>query len=281
MMPHGFYLAAAGSCAADAALSTWRPAKPHLLRSALALVIAYVPMALLPELSALGITLLAAAVAMLGLFSYARMVGLSGDARYFALTFLCAAAFFVAARVHWYGLFQAMPVFAMFLIAAAGTVGATPHGYLQKVCLSWLGALVYGHLMAHAAMFTDLDLGKLAPAGPWIAAILLCAKIADVAWDAARHSKLVGVEQQIPVCAAGGTLGGVVLHALWASPLTLAEMALFGLIVGAAIGAASRSYKLIVADVVGTEPGRAMKGTMVFGFAFALALGFHFIWHLA
>ncbi len=281
MMPGPFYLVVAGLALADAALSRWKPARPDGVRSAIALAIAYPPMAVVPELSPLGITLLAAVISLFGLFSFARLVGLSGDTRYFALTLLSWAAFFVAARVHWYGLFQAMPVFAMFLVAAAGTVRAKREAYLQKVCLSWLGLLVYGYLMAHAAMFTDVDLGKLPAAPVWIVTILLCAKVADVAWDAARKNERVGLELQVPICAAGGTLGGLVAEAVLPPSLPRPQMALLGLIVGAAIGAASRSYKLIVGDVVGEDPARAMKGTMVFGFAFALALGFHFVWHLA
>jgi hypothetical protein len=54
-------------------------------------------------------------------------------------------------------------------------------------------------------------------------------------------------------------------------------MALLGLIVGLALGAASRTYKLIVADVLGENPARPMKGTMLFGFAFALTLSYHYV----
>jgi hypothetical protein len=51
--------------------------------------------------------------------------------------------------------------------------------------------------------------------------------------------------------------------------------------VGLGVGAASRTYKLIVTDVLGEDPARPMKGTMLFGFAFALALAYHYVRLLA
>jgi hypothetical protein len=83
------------------------------------------------------------------------------------------------------------------------------------------------------------------------------------------------------VCALGGGIGGAVLHVAVPAAFTTPRLALLGVIVGAAIGAASRAYKLIVADVVGEDPARPMKGTMLFGFAFALALAYHYVRYLA
>lgn len=279
MMPRPFHLVVAALLLADAALSRWN--KPHALRSALALVLAYGPILLLPALSPLAITLLAAALGTAGLFSFARLCGLTGHPRFFALTLLSSLSFFVAARVHWYGLFQAMPVFAMFLVAGAGTVRGQAPAFLQKMCLSWLGLIVYGYLFAHAALFTDTDLGRLPPAPQWIVLLLVLAKAGDVTWEAAQRLGMKGGDLQIPITALGGALGGAAAHLAVPEALTSPQLALLGGIVGMALGAASRTYKLIVADVLGEDPARPMKGTMLFGFAFALALGYHYVRYLA
>jgi predicted CDP-diglyceride synthetase/phosphatidate cytidylyltransferase len=290
MMPRAFYVVVAVLFASDAALSRWRPTPAgaagqprdhHALRSALALVIAYLPILVLPALSPLGVTLLAATVGMAGLWSFSRLVGLTGHPRFFGLTLLCALSFFVAARIHWHGLFRAMPVYAMFLVAGAGTVRGEAPAFLQKMCLSWVGLVVYGYLFAHAAVFTDTKLGDLPPAQQWIAIVLVCAKAGDVAWEAGQRAGARAKDLQIPITAAGGALGGAAVHLAVPEALTAPQLALMGAIVGMALGAASRTYKLIVADVVGEDPTRPMKGTMLFGFAFALALAYHYVSYLA
>ena len=291
MMPRAYYLLVAALFVADAALARWKPAKPHLLRSGLALVIAYVPMVVLPPAGPLVITLAAGLVGSAGLVSYARLVGLWSDRRAMAVTLVCSWSFFVAARVHWYGLFQAMPVFAMLFVASVGSIRAAPHTFLQRTALSWVGLLVYGYLFAHAAIFTDVDLGRLAHAGPpeapetpasvWIALVLVCAKAADVAWEVACRLRSKADEMQVPCCAIGGVAGGLALHLVFPEALGPLRFALLGLTVGFGTGSASRTYKLIVTDVAGEDPGRPMKGTMLFGFAWALTLAFHFVNYLA
>jgi predicted CDP-diglyceride synthetase/phosphatidate cytidylyltransferase len=280
-MPRIFYLLAAALLAADAGLSRWRPARPHARRSAAALVIAYAPMLVVPALSPLAITLLSAAIGVVSLVSFARMVGLTRHPRFFVLALLSSLSFYVAARAHWYGLFQAMPVFAMFVVAGAGAVRAEPGGFLQRMCLSWLGLIVYGYLLAHAALFTDTDLGRLPGAAVWLSVILFCAKASDVLWEAARRLGVKGEELQLAVSPAGGALGGAAVYHALPGAFTLAETALLGLVVGLGVGAASRTYKLIVTDVLGEDPARPMKGTMLFGFAFALALAYHLVRYLA
>lgn len=280
-MPRAYYLLAAALLLADAALSRWRPARPHARRSAAALVIAYLPMFALPALSPLAITLVAAGVGVLSLFSFARMVGLARHPRSFALTLIATLSFYVAARAHWYALFEAMPVFVMFVVAGGGTVRAEPGAFLQRMCLSWLGSFVYGYLLAHAAIFTDTDLGSLPPAAAWLSVILFVAKSGDVGWDVSRRLGVKGEEAQLVITALGGALGGAALPLALPGVLTRPRMALLGLIVGLGIGAASRTYKLIVTDVLGEDPARPMKGTMLFGFAFALALAYHYVRYLA
>ena len=70
MMPPAYYGLALAVLVLDAALSRWTPASPHARRSAVALAIAYPPIVLLPQLSPLAVTLVAAGAGMLGLFSF-------------------------------------------------------------------------------------------------------------------------------------------------------------------------------------------------------------------
>jgi hypothetical protein len=86
-----------------------------------------------------------------------------------------------------------------------------------------------------------------------------------------------GEEAQFAVTSAGGARGGAIAYLALPGALTLPQMALLGLIVGIGLGAASRTYKLIVTDVLGEDPARPMKGTMLFGFAFALALAYQYV----
>src|SRR5262245_43414992 len=99
-MPPPFSLVAAALSVSDPALPRRRPVSPPALRSALVLALAYVPLLILPALSPLGVTLLAAALGTAGLFNFARMVGLTGHPRFFVPTLLSALCFFLAARVH-------------------------------------------------------------------------------------------------------------------------------------------------------------------------------------
>jgi hypothetical protein len=71
---------------------------------------------------------------------------------------------------------------------------------------------------------------------------------------------------------AGGALGGVVVRALWPA-LTLPALPAVGLAIGLALGAGCRAHTLIVADVTG-EPEQQRKGTMLFGFGIAMAVGY-------
>jgi hypothetical protein len=174
-----------------------------------------------------------------------------------------------------------MPVFAMFFAAGAGAIRSEAHTFLQRTGLSWVALLVYGYLFAHAAVFTDTDLHGLAPAPVWIGVILVCAKSADVLWEATKKVRPEADDLQIAICPAGGAIGGAAVHLAMPDLLPLRALALLGLVVGLGLGAASRTYKLIVSDVKGEDPERPMKGTMLFGFAFALALAYHYVSYLA
>ncbi|MFL5320972.1 MAG: hypothetical protein ACJ790_15015 [Myxococcaceae bacterium] len=265
----------------DAALRDWRPLRTKGARSAVYLAMPYVPMVIMPLLSRLQVTIVAAVFALGALYSYARMVGLTIYPRFFVPTVLAAAAFYVVAPVGWYALFQAMPAFAVFLVLGAAAVRGNTEAFLQKMCLSWLAVLVYGYLWAHAAVFVETDLHAFPTGAYWIAWALFAAKVGDVAWVAAKKL-LPNAEQTQPVITAvGGALGGVALGLLLKDPLLLWEWIVFGLIVGAALGTGSRAYNLIVADVVGPDVERPLKGTMMFGFAFSLGLAYHYVRYLS
>ena len=80
---------------------------------------------------------------------------------------------------------------------------------------------------------------------------------------------------QLVVSPLGATAGAVLVGSLQGAPLL--PFAGLGLLIGAGLAFASRAYDLIVIDVLGTPPDRPLKGTMLFGFAFALALAYHYI----
>lgn len=264
----------------DAALRDWRPLRTKGARSAVYLAMPYIPMFVIPHLSKLQVTVVAAVFALGALYSYARMVGLTSYPRFFIPTVFAAAAFYVVAPVGWYALFQAMPAFAVFLVLGAAAVRSGTEAFLQKMCLSWLALLVYGYLWAHGAVFVETDLHALPVGANWIAWALFAAKVGDVAWVAAK--KVWDMETAQPfVTIAGGAIGGAVLGLLIQDVLPLPKFILFGAIVGAGLGTGSRAFNLIVADVVGPQVERPLKGTMMFGFAFSLALAYHYVRYLS
>lgn len=256
----------------DVAVRPW--SREALAGNAIYLLMAYVPMVALPFLGARGLTVLIGAIALFSHFNYARMVGLTGELRFFVSSLACTAAFYVVARADWYALFQAMPVFAIGVVMAAGSMRHEPHAFLQRLCLAWLGLLVYGYLGAHAALFPDLH--TRAPAlggGTWVALVLFMAKAADLPWAFVRRFTSQHAWIQLVVSPLGGLAGGAIvgnfLH------VSEGQFALLGLIVGFGLGFASRGFAMIATDVLGEAPGRPLKGSALFGIAFALALAYH------
>jgi hypothetical protein len=267
---------AIGLFVVDAALRPWKPVREEALGNALYLLLAYVPMLLFPELGPWELTAVLAALALFTFFNYARMVGLTSETRYFFAAALSTLAFYGVARVHWYNLFQAMPAFTVFGVVVAAALRHDPSAFLQKLCLAWLGMLVFGYLGAHGALFPDLVTHPIALGGGLgVAVVILLSKCADICWVLARKLRPQSAWLQIWVSPLGGALGGAWLGHLFG--LEQARLTLLGAIIGLALGVASRAYQLIVVDVTGAPPSRPLKGTMLFGFSFALALAYHYI----
>lgn len=263
----------------DVAVRPWRPAREHAVGNAVYLLLAYVPMVVLPYLGAWGVTAVVGAIALLSHLNYSRMVGLTGEPRFFLSSLLATAAFFVVARVHWYGLFQAMPAFAICAVLAAGVVRHDPQAFLQRLCLSWVGMLVYGYLAAHAALFPDLATHPLALSGGlWVSVVLFMAKAADLPWALARRLTATNAAIQLVVSPLGGLAGGAVAALILGGDRV--QFAVLGLLVGAGLGVASRAFAMIATDVLGEAPDRPLKGSALFGIAFALAIAYHDVRYL-
>jgi hypothetical protein len=276
-MPTSLDLAVGVLFLLDVAVRPWSRARAG--GNALYLALAYVPMLLLPHLGPWGVTGLVGGLALFSQWNYARMVGLTGELRFFVASMLGTAAFYVVARVHWYGLFQAMPAFAVCAVAAAGALRHEPQAFLQRLCLAWLGLLVYGYLGAHAALFPDLSTHPLALSGGlWVALVLFMAKCADLPWALARRLAPKRPWLQLVLSPLGGAAGGIVAALIL--PADHLQFTLLGGLIGAGLGFGSRAFALIATDVLGEAPDRPLKGTALFGVAFALALAYHDVRYL-
>ena len=112
------------------------------------------------EAAIVGVTLLA----MLGFKEFARATGLYRDwwmtgAVYVALLATAAAAWvsnpFTGGGRGWWGLMQAMPIYAAAGIVAVPIVRNRVAGQLQAVALSVLGFLLLGWMLLHLAFLTN------------------------------------------------------------------------------------------------------------------------------
>jgi hypothetical protein len=274
-MPRELVLAVGVLAAIDAALRAWRP-RSQALSSGVYLALAYGPIVALPYAGSMTLTITSAAVALGAMFSMCRMVGLTLHLGFFIPAVLATLAFYVAASIGWYDLYQAMPAFAVFGVLVSATLHQQPEALLQKLCLSWLALLVYGYLWGHTVLFTLTPMRGLS--GPfWVALLVLCAKFADVAWVLAG---LAGprVWVKLWVQPLGGLLGGC-LVSYWIHALDLAHFAAWGALIGFGNGWASEAFNRIVVDVAGGKDEQPLKASMLFGFAFAAALAFHLLRH--
>lgn len=275
-LPTPLLLTSIGLLAVDIALRPWRPWKQHGWASAAYLTLAWAPLFALPFMPPWMVALAIGLIALACHASFSRLVGLTDAPRFFWSSLLCTAAFFVVARLHWYGLFQAMPAFAIAVVLGAAALRDDATAFLQKLCLAWVGMLVFGYLGAHGALFADLQTHTLEyGGGTWISFCILGCKFADLAWVVAQRLGGRSVPVQLLSWVGGGTLGGALLAA--ETPATLGQLALMGGLQGLTLGLAGRAFDLIVRDVAGELPDRPLKGTMLFGFSFALAVAYHFV----
>jgi hypothetical protein len=264
---------------ADVAVRPWTRGGRGARQTAFVLGLAYAAIALAALAPARVVVAAAAVTGVAALTSYARMVGLTQAPRFFGVACVATLAFYVGATVHWYALFQAMPVYAISLVAAAGATGGDARAFLQKMCLAWVGLLVFGYLLAHAALFLDTDFHGALGGGAWLAITLGLAKASDVARLAVERVAPRSRERGLPwlACPFGGAAGGLCVHAAFPTAMTASALGTCGAIAGLGVGAAARAYGHILADVVGEPGDRPLKGAMVFSTAFAVALAYHFL----
>jgi hypothetical protein len=184
-VPHAVLILAAAVAALDASLRVWRPLRAKLPENLLFLCIAWVPFFMLPHVGPRVVLGIAAAIGLLAMLDFSRMVGLSTEGRFFlpalALTALC----FPLAGVRHGAMLAAVPVLSLLAIAVAGAAAREHHAFLQKLCLAWLAVLAYGFLYAHAVLFVH-GVWPTAPANQMLALMILVAKLGTVAWLARR-----------------------------------------------------------------------------------------------
>jgi hypothetical protein len=271
-VPTRLLVAAAILAVVDASLRVWRPARTAVATNLMFLAIAWVPFFVLPHVGLVVVALWAVTVGALSFVDYARMVGLSIHGRYMLPALALIVACFPLAAVGHGRMLAAVPVLAVLVFVTTGALGRAHETFLQKLCLAWLGVLVYGYLYAHAVLFVDTPWPASVPRGTtMLALVILLAKFANVAWLAARRAS--GRTRIMLVAAPiGGAVGGALVPALWPA-LMIPALPAVGLAVGLALGAACRAHTLIVADVTGA-PEQQRKGTMLFGFCISLAVGY-------
>lgn len=269
-MPTPLLVAAAILAALDTSLRPWKPFRASLPTNVLFLAIAWVPVFVLPHATPFIVALWAVTVCVLSFIDFARMVGLSIHGRYVlpALALICAC--FPLASSYDSAALAAIPVVALLVFVTLGAATRTQQAFLQKLCLAWLGVLVYGYLYAHAVLVVHAPWPVL-PGTTMLALLILLAKFANVAWLAARRAS--GLTRIMLIAApAGGALGGVLVPALWPAA-ALPALPAVGLTMGLGLAAGCRAHTMIVADVTG-EPEVQRKGTMLFGFGIAMAVGY-------
>src|SRR4051812_16192525 len=130
-MPIAYFACAAALLAADVVARPWDSWKRRGYYHTAYLLLPYAPLFLGPFLPDRWFALAFAVVALGALVSFSNMVGLTGYPRSFVPTALVTLSFFGAAAIHWYGLFQAMPVFGLSVLLAVLAPGARPQGFLQ------------------------------------------------------------------------------------------------------------------------------------------------------
>jgi phosphatidate cytidylyltransferase len=86
---------------------------------------------------------------------FARATGLYEDWWFMGVVYAGVVAFFSLALSHWYGLFMAMPVFAIAAIQILPVVRNRYQGMLQKVALSTVALLYLGWFPAHLAYLAN------------------------------------------------------------------------------------------------------------------------------
>jgi phosphatidate cytidylyltransferase len=103
-------------------------------------------------------------VAMLGLSllcfrEYARITGLWRDRRICVVAALAIVCIYYPVFVSWYGLYQAMPLYAAMLVMLEPIHRDEFKSMIQKTCLAFFGVLYFGWFFSHLAYVRNLQFG--------------------------------------------------------------------------------------------------------------------------
>lgn len=119
---------------------------------------AIVPPILIPlAYSGTGFRFVMMALSMACYREYCRATGLWKDTRLVVVGYAAIAAIYYPVFVHWYGLYQAMPIYALVLVIIVPICRDSYEHMIQKVCLSVLGVLCFGWFMSHVAFLSTVD----------------------------------------------------------------------------------------------------------------------------
>jgi phosphatidate cytidylyltransferase len=103
-----------------------------------------------------GIVLL---LSLLCFREYTRVTGLWSDRRLVGVCYLAIVAIYYPVFTTWYGLYQAMPLYAIALVLALPVIRDTYEHMIQKVCLSVLGVIYFGWFFSHLAYLRNVEHG--------------------------------------------------------------------------------------------------------------------------
>lgn len=187
-------------------LGTWLVIAPAML----------VPVVFCPGASMLAICV----VSLLCYREYARATGLF---RYHTLSVLVVVGIVsltLASLDHWYNLFSAITPLMVVVIAAAGVLSDSPHGYIQRVSLACMGFLLLGTGLGHLGYMAN-DSGYR----PVLLLVIISTQLNDI--FAYVCGKSFGKRKVFPNTSPNKTLGG---H-LGALVLTTAFVAVSGRLV--------------------------------------------------
>lgn len=250
----------------DVLVRPWKPVRKQALGNVIYLALAYVPAALVPIMPRWALAAMVSLIGVGGCASWARVTGLHEHNR-FHLTTLGLVALSAPAAV-WGSprLVASLPVFALLLVVGTRASGGRPEGFLQRLCLAWVGVIAFGWLWASSLLLLRANLGGFAEARLLLAAIA-CTKAADTIWAAWRRFS-PGPRWMQPVLSPfGGLAAGLALGGT-SQPVLL----LLGVACGVGLGFGSRAHDLIHQDLTGEDVARPLKTTMIFGAAFSFGL---------
>ncbi len=174
------------------------------------------PMVIVPVLfGKLPTTLMVTAMGVLCYREFARATGLFREKVMSVLVIVSILLFNFSALDNWFGLFMALGPMSIVVIAAGAILSDRPKGYLQRVGLTIMGALLFGGCLSHLSWFANEPVYR-AP----LLLLLLAVGLNDV--FAFCIGKLVGGPKLAPRTSPNKTVSGAVGAVALTTALTFA-----------------------------------------------------------